>query len=345
MKKYAKSALTATAVLLIVVLTVALCGCSLSGYPLFDGDTGSTYGDYSKINLDVGSYDTDPEGSVTGKVAAIAMTATYEVSCDITFTYTARVYGFGGSSYRSTEGTSSAKGTGFVIDEDGYMITNAHVINVENWSNYNNFQIVSRTVYVAREDMNERFKCDIIAYNEQLDLALLKIDTEGKEANLNYLPFFNYSQTATDGKMTLNYGETAIAIGNANGYGISITKGVVSAPLRQFQNSDGSVTKALQTDAAINPGNSGGPLCNAYAAVIGVNSFKIVTSDTENMGYAIPSYVVTDFLDSLVDGSYDSQNTISSSHGTAFSGKVAVKYYLATTRAYTDNGSNLVSNI
>lgn len=346
MKRMTKSALVATSVLLIVVLTVALCGCSLSDFPLFGGGSSgnSTYGNFNKLNIDVDSYDTDPDGSNTTKVAGIAMAATYEISCDITFTYTTRSYGFGGTSYRTAEGTSSASGTGFAIDEDGYMITNAHVINVEDWSNYTNFAIMSRTVYAAREDINERFKCEIIAYNEQLDLALLKIDTEGQTANLNYLPFFDFAETSANGKMTLNYGETAIAIGNANGYGISITKGVVSAPLRRFQNSNGTVTLAVQTDAAINPGNSGGPLCNAYAAVIGVNSFKIVTTNTENMGYAIPSYVVTEFIDSLINGTYDTAKTVSSTHGKAFSGTVDVTYYLATSRAYTSDGSNLVSN-
>ncbi len=285
MKRMTKSALVATSVLLIVVLTVALCGCSLSDFPLFGGGSSgnSTYGNFNKLNINVDSYDTDPDGSNTTKVAGIAMAATYEISCDITFTYTTRSYGFGGTSYRTAEGTSSARGTGFAIDEDGYMITNAHVINVEDWSNYTNFTIVSRTVYAAREGINERFKCEIIAYNEQLDLALLKIDTEGQTANLNYLPFFDFAETSANGKMTLNYGETAIAIGNANGYGISITKGVVSAPVRRFQSSNGTFTLAVQTDAAINPGNSGGPLCNAYAAVIGVNSFKIVTTNTEYM--------------------------------------------------------------
>lgn len=348
MKKSTKITLVATSLLLIVVMAIACCGCALTDNNLFNngGNGSDTYGDYTRIDVNVPSYNTDAECEATEKVANIAMAATYEITCNITFSYTARSMGWigGGGSYYTQQGTSQSQGTGFVISTDGYMITNAHVINVENWSEYSNFKIVSREIYVAREEMNEKYKCTIVAYNETLDLALLKIDTEGKEVKLNVLPFFDFTETPTDGKQTLHYGETAIAVGNANGYGISVTKGVISAPLRKFSNSDGSITKAIQTDAAINPGNSGGPLLNAYAAVVGVNSFKIVTTNTENMGYAIPAYVVTDFIDSLVDGTYDKKSTISSTHGTAFSGTVDVTYWLATTRAYNADGSNLVAS-
>ncbi len=348
MKKSTKIWLATTSLLLIAVIAVACCGCALTDNNLFpNGSSGSdTYGNFTKINVNVPSYNTDPEGEATQKVANIAMAATYEVSCKITFTYTVRSMGWlgGGGSYYSQQGSSQSQGTGFVVSKDGYMITNAHVINVENWSEYSNFNIVSREIYVAREDMNEKYKCTIVAYNETLDLALLKIDTEGQNVELNILPFFDFKEVATEGKQSLHYGETAIAVGNANGYGISVTKGVISAPLRKFKNSDGTITRAIQHDAAINPGNSGGPLLNAYAAVVGVNSFKIVTTNTENMGYAIPSYVVTDFIDSLVDGTYDKTATISSTHGTAFNGTVDVTYWLATTRAYSENGSNLVAS-
>lgn len=334
----------AVCLLLVLTLCTVLSGCALGDY-VISGN--GNYGDYTKINLNIGSFNNDDESTSTEKVATIAMTSTYVVSCDITFTYTSQSMGwpYGGIYSKTETGKSSAGGTGFVISKDGYLVTNAHVINVEDWSNYKNFTIVSREIHVAREGMNESYSCTIVAYNEQLDLALLKINTEGKDVDFNYLPFYKFAETSDNGSDTLHYGETAIAVGNANGYGISITKGVVSAPLRRFQNSDGTITKAIQTDAAINPGNSGGPLLNSFASVIGVNSFKIVTSSTENMGYAIPSYVVTEFLDSLVDGTYDKTNTISSTHGEAFSGTVSdLVYYLTTSRAYTSDGSNVVAS-
>ena len=343
MKKSQK--ITVAVCMLLVVTLVALLGGCTIGDHVISGN--GNYGDYTKISLNIGSFDKDDESTSTEKVATIAMTSTYVVSCDITFTYTSQSMGwpYGGIYSKTETGKSSAGGTGFVISKDGYLVTNAHVINVEDWSNYKNFSIVSREIHVAREGLNESYSCTIIAYNEQLDLALLKIDTNGKQVDFNYLPFYKFAETSDNDNNTLHYGETAIAVGNANGYGISITKGVVSAPLRRFQNNDGTITKAIQTDAAINPGNSGGPLLNSFASVIGVNSFKIVTSSTENMGYAIPSYVVTEFLDSLVDGTYDKTNTVSATHGVAFSGDVSdLVYYVATSRAYLSDGSNVVAS-
>ncbi len=346
MKKSYKLIISAVCMLLVIALAAVFGGCSLGDY-IISGNGNGSYGDYTQVNLNLGNFSNDDEGASTEKVAAVAMTATYVVNCQITFSYTSQSMGwpYGGIYSKTETGKSSAGGTGFVISKDGYMITNAHVINVEDWSDYKNFEIVSREIRVAREGFDESYTCTIIAYNEQLDLALLKIDTNGKDVTFNnYLPFYRFGETATDDTDTLHYGETAIAVGNANGYGISVTKGVVSSPLRKFQNSDGTITQAIQTDAAINPGNSGGPLLNAFAAVIGVNSFKIVTTNTENMGYAIPAYVVTDFIDSLVDGTYDTANTTSATHGEAFSGKVdGLVYYVATTRAYTADSSNIVA--
>ncbi len=89
-----------------------------------------------------------------------------------------------------------------------------------------------------------------------------------------------------------------IAVGNAYGYGIAVTQGVVSAPVRFFE-SGSIVIQAIQTDAAINEGNSGGPLCNRWGAVVGITAFKIVSDTSENLGYAIPANVIMAFIDSL----------------------------------------------
>lgn len=340
--------------ILTLLMALTLVGCGLDEFTLFNSSKGSsssqTSSTFQKVDVGVNNYSVDDEGTTTEKVAAIAMAATYELTCEISYKYNVRTmsgywYGGGSGSYYSTTGSSKAQGTGFVISKDGYMITNAHVINVEDSDQLNGFSIVSRKITAKRAQLDESYECEIVAYNEDIDLALLKVVVKDGDTNdFNYLPFFDFTdiETATDGQQTLHYGETAIAIGNANGYGISITKGVISAPLRKFSNSDGTITRAIQTDAAINPGNSGGPLCNAYAAVVGVNSFKIVEDSTENMGYAIPGYVVTQFIDSLADGTYDKTATISSTHGVAYTDTVDVKYYAATTRAYCADGSNLV---
>lgn len=337
-------------VLLALVLTFLFIGCGVVSLPLFNNDkngNGSGSGDYdnvSRIDTNVKDYNVADDATVGEKVSAIAMTATYELTCEIEYTYKVYSMGFGFSQggWKTTSSSQKAQGTGFVVDENGYMITNAHVINVEDSDELNNFSITRRTVYAARADVNEKLECQVVAYNEDVDLALLKILKTSDDDTFNFLPFFNYveRQSAKDGDLVLNYGEQVIAIGNANGYGISVTMGVVSAPLRQFASGNGSVTKAIQIDAAINPGNSGGPLCNSFAAVIGVNSFKIVESNTENMAYAIPGYVVTDFLEQLKNGTYTSAMQ-SSTHGVAFSGTSDVTYYLANSREYKADGSNL----
>lgn len=343
-----------------IVLVVVLC-CTLCGCGLFDFYEGSnlqqrqsyTQPNVSKVNIQIPDYSAGSDATSVEKVSALAIAATYELSCEITYEYSRYVsswgWGSGSSVTKQTlTGTSSAQGTGFVINGQGYMITNAHVINVEGADTVQDFAITSRVITASRADTNENLPCIVIAYDETLDLALLKIDAE-QSSDFNYLPFLNHidylqakSQSLDD--ITLNYGESVIAIGNAKGLGISITTGVVSAPVKYFDGGNGLVEKLILTDAPINPGNSGGPLCNMYGAVVGVNSQKIVTADVDNMGFAIPSYVVTQWLDSLVLGNYDATRTSSATHGTPLTGTVDVEYWLALTREYKSDGSNLFSS-
>ena len=97
-------------------------------------------------------------------------------------------------------------------------------------------------------------------------------------------------------------GEMAIAIGNALGYGQSVTVGVISATERQVASEDEGSNKCIQTDAAINPGNSGGALLNSKGEVIGINSIKYVTDATEGMGFAIPIARAEPILKNLAKG-------------------------------------------
>ena len=114
---------------------------------------------------------------------------------------------------------------------------------------------------------------------------------------------------ATLGDSTaLQVGEPAIAIGNAMGYGQSVTTGVISAVNRESTTTDEQTgeteetgVKLIQTDAAINPGNSGGPLVNANGEVIGINSSKLASTTVEGMGYAIPISDVSDIIDNLMN--------------------------------------------
>jgi serine protease Do len=100
----------------------------------------------------------------------------------------------------------------------------------------------------------------------------------------------------------LEVGDGAIAIGNALGYGQSVTAGVISAVNREVQLTDGTVT-LVQTDAAINPGNSGGALLNTRGEVIGVNTIKYADTDVEGMGFAIPINSALETAQGIIDGS------------------------------------------
>ena len=208
-----------------------------------------------------------------------------------------------------------------IINEEGYVLTNAHVVNVSDDSKYNNLKYESYEIYLNYADSDVNFKAEVVTSDTSLDLAILKMDISNIE-NIKHAVFYNLTDPKSDEYQNedakkLYYGETCIAIGNANGYGISVTKGVISAPNRYFEESS-VVIEAIQTDAAINPGNSGGPLCNMFGAVIGVNSFKIVTSTSENLGYAIPSNIIIRYIDDVNDKL-----------------KTNIKYYYTNSRSYS----------
>jgi serine protease Do len=176
----------------------------------------------------------------------------------------------------------NSSGSGFVINDDGYLITNAHVITYAATTGRFPFFSTTTRVYdritASYGDQDIEYSLEVISFDLAKDLAILKfID------NLNFSPVI----FADSNKVA--YGEPVIVIGNSLGYGLSITQGIVSAPSRVFTNSDGTFTNAIQTDAALNNGNSGGPLLNSRAEVIGVNSFKMVYSNSESMGFAIPT--------------------------------------------------------
>ena len=184
--------------------------------------------------------------------------------------------------------SSTGQGSGIIISENGYVVTNAHVIG--NSNKYN--------VTVVTSDHKE-FTAKIIGFDTRTDLAVLKIDASG----LKSAEFGNSDQ--------LSVGASVLAIGNPGGleFSNSLTRGVVSALNRSLasmsSNSNASVhttVKYIQTDAAINPGNSGGALLNMYGQVIGINSSK--ASDYEGMGFAIPSNTVKTVVDDIIKNGY-----------------------------------------
>ena len=197
---------------------------------------------------------------------------------------------FWGQTY--TEQSESA-GTGFIVKQDEaylYIATNNHV--VEGASELT-VQFCDASTAVAEVKGTVASK----------DLAVIKVKVEDISADT-----FNVIRVATLGDSNvLEVGESAIAIGNALGYGQSVTTGVISALGRSVTVADASGTtivnnNLIQTDAAINPGNSGGALLNVKGEVIGINSIKYADTDVEGIGYAIPISDAMLIINKLIDG-------------------------------------------
>lgn len=178
---------------------------------------------------------------------------------------------------------ASSQGSGIIFSQDGYVITNAHVIGN------------SKTAYAIRVVTSDGkvYKAGVVGYDSRTDIAVLKMDDA---KGLTPATFGDSSQ--------LEVGQDIIVVGNPGGldYQNTTTKGVISALDRKLSTS--SLTKYIQTDAAINPGNSGGPLVNYYGQVVGITTSKIVSETYEGMGFAIPSQTVKSIVDTLVKNGY-----------------------------------------
>ena len=194
-----------------------------------------------------------------------------------------------GISSKFTE-TSVGTGTGIIASPDGYIVTNAHVVR----SHSENSNTIAQQVTVVLADKSE-YTAEIIGTDPRTDLAVLKINTNGKK-----LP------TAEFGDSTkLSEGELAVAIGNPLGFELygSVTCGIISA-LNRTITIDEYEMILIQTDAAINPGNSGGPLLNSCGQVIGINSSKIISDYAEGLGFAIPITSAKIVIDDLIENGY-----------------------------------------
>ncbi|MBP1550265.1 MAG: trypsin-like peptidase domain-containing protein, partial [Oscillospiraceae bacterium] len=186
--------------------------------------------------------------------------------------------------------TSIGTGTGIIASSDGYIVTNAHVVR----SHSDTSSIIAEQVTVVLADKSE-YVAEIIGADPRTDLAVLKINTEGKK-----LP------TAEFGDSTkLDEGELAVAIGNPLGFELygSVTCGIISALNRTITIDEYEMT-LIQTDAAINPGNSGGPLLNSCGQVVGINSSKIISDHAEGLGFAIPITSAKTVIDDLIENGY-----------------------------------------
>jgi S1-C subfamily serine protease len=161
-------------------------------------------------------------------------------------------------------------GSGVIVDEDGWIVTNWHVVRR------------ATKINITLAD-GTRYEAQYVSGDEKNDLALLKV--QPKQA----LP---YVEIASESEPLL--GETVIAIGNPFGFEHTVTKGVISAKNRKWPPDDPTFEDILQTDAAINPGNSGGPLINTRAELVGINT--AILAQAQGIGFAIPAKRVANLL-------------------------------------------------
>lgn len=195
---------------------------------------------------------------------------------------------FSGRSYYytdpSTEGETieQGSGSGIIFHEDGYIVTNQHVID-----GASEISVILNT--------GEEFTATLVGQDTKTDLAVLKIDPGSTQLTV-----------ATLGdSTTVQVGETAVAIGNPLGmeFSGSVTAGIISA-VNRTMTIDSRTYNLLQTDAAINAGNSGGALINQYGEVIGINSVKLSTTGVEGMGFAIAISEAKPIIDDLMSSGY-----------------------------------------
>jgi S1-C subfamily serine protease len=202
-----------------------------------------------------------------------------------------------GVAFISAEGVSSdeaspfgapqegeATGSGFVVDKDGTILTNAHVVDGAD------------SVTVSFEEGGEEIPAEVKGVDTSTDLAALKIDPSDVD-DLEVLPLGDSSK--------VEVGDPVVAIGNPFGYSRTVTTGIVSGLQREIVAPDGfQISDVIQTDASINPGNSGGPLLDANGRVIGINS-QIATGGGQGsvgIGFAVPVNTAKELLPQLREG-------------------------------------------
>src|SRR5437763_2129357 len=188
---------------------------------------------------------------------------------------------FGYNRFRPREirQTLQSLGSGFIIDPAGYTVTNQHVVE----------RAADLKIHVTTDD-GKTYNAHYITGDDKTDLAFIKIDAE------TAFPFINLDNISPN-----LLGQTVIVVGNAVGYGSSISRGVLSAAKRDITVDDTEYKGLVQTDAAINPGNSGGPVIDLSGRLVGISSAKMAFTPqgvpTQGMGFAIPADVVRESVD------------------------------------------------
>ena len=190
--------------------------------------------------------------------------------------FCAQFFGYNRVRPREIRQTLQSLGSGFIIDPAGYIVTNQHVVE----------RAADLKIHVTTND-GKTYNAHYIAGDDKTDLAFIKIDAQ------TAFPFINLDNISPN-----LLGQTVIVVGNAVGYGSSISRGVLSAVKRNITVDDVEYKDLVQTDAAINPGNSGGPVIDLSGRLVGISSAKMAFTPqgvpTQGLGFAIPAEVVRD---------------------------------------------------
>jgi serine protease Do len=193
----------------------------------------------------------------------------------------AQFFGYNRFRPREIRQTLQSLGSGFIVDPAGYIVTNQHVVE----------RAADLKISVTTND-GKTYRAHYIAGDDKTDLAFIKIDAQTD------FPFINLDNISPN-----LLGETVIVVGNAVGYGSSISRGVLSAVKRNITVEETEYKDLVQTDAAINPGNSGGPVIDLSGRLVGIASAKMAFTPqgvpTQGLGFAIPADVVRDSVSRL----------------------------------------------
>src|SRR5213595_189149 len=188
----------------------------------------------------------------------------------------AQFFGYNRVRPREVRQTLQSLGSGFIVDPAGYIITNQHVVE----------RAADLKIHVTTND-GKTYNAHYITGDDKTDLAFIKIDAKAA------FPFISLDNISPN-----LLGQTVIVVGNAVGYGSSISRGVLSATKRDITIDNIEYKDLLQTDAAINPGNSGGPVIDISGRLVGISSAKMAFTPqgipTQGLGFAIPADVVRD---------------------------------------------------
>ena len=256
-------------IIALVVSCSLLGGVAGSGltYIMMNNETGTTQQNtVSNVNTADVSFKND---------STLSITEAFEKVAPAVVTVSTKGVTSNGFFQQQYEGV----GSGFIINEDGYILTNYHVIEG------------ASEISVTLSD-NTNVAAKVVNYDENQDVAMLKIT----DADVKVPAVVELGNSDE-----LKQGESVIAIGTPLSTNLSqtVTNGIVSALNRNVETESGVMQNLIQTDASINPGNSGGPLVNTRGQVVGINTMKATGTDTEGIGFAIPINDISDKIESL----------------------------------------------